>query len=412
MLGISFCSGASTEKGHSGTFFAQVQIEDSLQIKDYKELQETSEIKFLPPIVLGFHLPADYPSVSPPTLHLSCKWLCKSQLAKLSKRLDELWGENEHQPVLYIWCDFLQQDSLRYLNIQTLLEIQSADEEETTDERVIQDLSSPKLLYNYLVEYNKEQLKLEFDKSVWPCAVCFDEKLGLESFRFYDCGHVYCKDCMASHFTVRIDEGEVKQLTCPADDCNSQGHPSQLKDLLSPELYEKYERLLLQTTLDGMLDVTYCPRTFCQTALLIEPDSSMGTCSSCNFVFCTNCKMSYHGIHPCSIRRGELKEKLDEADEEELDAFKERYGKAFVESLVNECASYSWIDKNCEPCPVCSCKITKDDGCNKMTCTKCKSFFCWLCKAVLPLGNPYIHFRNNPNCHLFPGEQDIDIAFE
>ena len=30
------------------------------------------------------------------------------------------------------------------------------------------------------------------------------------------------------HFTVRIESGEVKQLTCPEDKCDTQAHPSQV----------------------------------------------------------------------------------------------------------------------------------------------------------------------------------------
>ena len=34
----------------------------------------------------------------------------------------------------------------------------------------------------------------------------------------------------------------------------------------------------------------------------------------------------------------------------------------------------------------------KIDGCNKMTCTKCNAYFCWLCGHVLDKGNPYSHY--------------------
>ena len=35
----------------------------------------------------------------------------------------------------------------------------------------------------------------------------------------------------------------------------------------------------------------------------------------------------------------------------------------------------------------------KIDGCNKMSCTKCGTLFCWLCNARLPQANPYTHFN-------------------
>ena len=36
----------------------------------------------------------------------------------------------------------------------------------------------------------------------------------------------------------------------------------------------------------------------------------------------------------------------------------------------------------------------KVDGCNKMVCYKCHSFFCWLCLTILPKHNPYDHFKD------------------
>jgi len=30
----------------------------------------------------------------------------------------------------------------------------------------------------------------------------------------------------------------------------------------------------------------------------------LAACSGCQYVFCNLCKMSYHGIHPCRLRKG------------------------------------------------------------------------------------------------------------
>ena len=47
-----------------------------------------------------------------------------------------------------------------------------------------------------------------------------------------------------------------------------------------------------------------------------------------------------------------------------------------------------------------------------MVCTRCKAYFCWLCKVILPRGNPYSHYRDGTGCKLFPMPEDPDIAFE
>ena len=50
--------------------------------------------------------------------------------------------------------------------------------------------------------------------------------------------------------------------------------------------------------------------------------------------------------------------------------------------------------------------MQKLDGCNKMTCSKCHCYFCWLCFKVLSKNDPYSHFNSaNSECFekLFEG---------
>ena len=45
-----------------------------------EESTSALEVKYLPPLVLNFSYPPDYPSVDPPLFALSCKWLNESQV--------------------------------------------------------------------------------------------------------------------------------------------------------------------------------------------------------------------------------------------------------------------------------------------------------------------------------------------
>lgn len=78
----------------------------------------------------------------------------------------------------------------------------------------------------------------------------------------------------------------------------------QVKELVEAELFARYDRLLLQSTLDRMADVVYCPRPSCQLPVMQEPSCTMGICSSCNFAFCTLCRLTYHGVSPCKVTAG------------------------------------------------------------------------------------------------------------
>ena len=50
-------------------------------------------------------------------------------------------------------------------------------------------------------------------KSANHVQVCFTEKVGSNCLKFPDCGHVYCRDCMAQYITVQINNGQVYNNT-------------------------------------------------------------------------------------------------------------------------------------------------------------------------------------------------------
>lgn len=53
----------------------------------------------------------------------------------------------------------------------------------------------------------------------------------------------------------------------------------------------------------------------------------------------------------------------------------------------------------------------KSDGCNKMVCGKCNTFFCWLCGVRLDPVVPYKHYYDSKSrCYnlLFQGMQYED----
>ncbi|XP_022239186.1 E3 ubiquitin-protein ligase RNF14-like isoform X2 [Limulus polyphemus] len=253
------------------------------------------------------------------------------------------------------------------------------------------------LFHGHLFEYNQYKLQETFDNEWHFCKVCLCEKQGRECMTFFTCKHIFCKDCIRSFFEIQIQDGKVRFLSCPEDGCLSQALPTQVKDLVSPELYSHYDRILLNSTLESMSDIIYCPRQYCQFPVMLEADCNMATCPSCSFVFCVYCKMVYHGISPCQLRLEEKKEifeKYLKAVGKQKQDMEVRYGRKTLQTLVDNTLSEKWIDINSKKCPHCNTSIEKRDGCNKMTCWKCSTYFCWLCMSRLSSTSPYLHFND------------------
>lgn len=445
-----------------------LELPPDFQVVVQGEKRAVYNVSFLPPLVLNFELPSEYPSSSAPIFTISSKWLTRAQMSSLCKRLDELWEENQGCVVLFTWVQFLKEEALDFLGIQSPLEVvrggskasaerkksepvtavkcsgKSSDQEEEEQPRKqkvghseprsspsASPLSSSQLdpravlavdprvdILPQLLDFDEAHRQKMFDSKVFCCGICFMEKLGSGCLCFNQCQHVYCKACMTEYFQIQIRDGNVQCLNCPEPKCTSVATPLQVKQLVDEELFARYDRLLLQSTLDLMADVVYCPRQSCATAVMVEPDTTMGICPSCRYAFCTLCKLAYHGLSHCKITADDLRGLRDEylsASTSGKKFMEQRYGKRVIQKAVEESFSRDWLNENCKGCPRCGTNIQKSDGCNKMTCTSCRQYFCWLCLGQLSKVNPYSHF-NNPNspCYnqLFQGvDLDDEDAF-
>ncbi|CAM9330437.1 unnamed protein product, partial [Lampetra planeri] len=246
------------------------------------EKQTDYNVCFLPPLVLNFELPEDYPSTSSPIFTLSSKWMTRGQMSSLCRRLDKLWEENQGCVILFTWMQFLKEEALNFLGIQSPLEVIRADaltqsgnlyeksEEKKKpvslvplssqlDPRAVLLMDPHADLLPHLLDFDEAQRQRMFDCKVFCCGICFIEKLGSSCLCFKGCQHVYCKACMTEYFQIQIRDGNVQCLNCPEPKCTSVATPLQVKELVNEEMFARYDRLLLQSSLDLMADVVYCP---------------------------------------------------------------------------------------------------------------------------------------------------------
>ncbi|XP_063059264.1 E3 ubiquitin-protein ligase RNF14 [Engraulis encrasicolus] len=409
--------------------------------------QTEHDVSFLPPLKLEFALPEDYPSSSPPIFTLKSKWLTRIQLSALCKRLDELWEENEGCVVLFTWIQFLKEETLDFLEIQSPLLVGTHSSNKTqhdlaktttttstaattsqegvtapgeassaaphlVDPRAVLDLDHKHDLAAQLLDFNEEQWLKVFNGKMLNCGICFTEKLGGDCLYFKICNHVYCNECMAEYFTIQIRDGNVQCLSCPEPKCTSVATPEQVKKLVGEAEFARYDRLLLQSSLDGMPDVVYCPRSVCRAAVMLEPETKLAICPACQFAFCHLCNRGYHGVSACKAKFEELlamREEYINASPAEKAFMEQRYGKHVLQRVVEESYSSQWLKENCKNCPLCGTNIQKIDGCNKMTCSSCKQYFCWLCLGSLSKADPYSHFNNQASPCFNQLFQGVDV---
>lgn len=424
-----------------GHFLARVEVPKPFhvlvpRVNAPDEMQEIA-LEHLPPIVLDFRLPPNYPSSSAPRFCLSCPWLTIKELEQLSQALDRSWAQDPNTVVLYRWMNLLDTEAADILRLKSSHSLAPLFKElsrlrawpyrmprwkryytyrgsKSIDMRVFKEAIDPRTLATFLTEYNCQEKRRLFDLQWLTCQVCLTSKQGSEFELVIGCDHPFCRDCLREHFRIQIESGCASQLRCPQEKCTTQVVPTQVKALVGDALGSRYEESLLSAYLDSQEDLTYCPRLQCQRPVVLDPGLSMAQCASCHFVFCLYCRMVYHGVQPCRLKPGEQRAIRDEylsATPAGKQAMEKRYGKRTLQLLVDESLTQDWMQQNSKKCPHCSISIEKQDGCNKMTCWRCGTYFCWICmKALRASGNPYQHFSDpSSGCFnkLFEGAEEI-----
>lgn len=317
----------------------------------------------------------------------------------MCQHLDQIWCDNEGSVILYQWQQFLISESLTTLEIDNTLTITFQNPFPPLgdwDRRCFQEMEHPYMVIPSLLEYDRERKTRLFQMNRFSCEICFLTLSGSQCIYLQICSHVHCTECMRAHVSSKIKEGNVTKIECPSSDCTELIPPGLVQELVPPELFERYDRLLLQRTLDGMKDIVYCPRPPCRCVTVKEEDCNMAVCPCCKFSFCILCKRTWHGISPCKLLPDdmkELKEMYDSGNADVRHSLEQQYGRQHLMKAFDEYDSSKWIKSNSKRCPNCQANIEKSHGCNKMTCSNCNCNFCWLCEAMLSRHNPYSHFH-------------------
>lgn len=429
----------------AGYFLASVELPKPFhvlvpKVNDPGEMHEIS-VEHLPPIRLDFQLPPTYPSREAPRFCLSCPWLSVRELEKLCRALDDSWQKDPYTVVLYRWMTLLDTEAADILGlasghslaplVQDLTELRINQGQgrlwkrcytypgrRGRDMRCFKEIMDTRVLATVLTDYNSRETQRRFELQWLTCQVCLTSKMGSEFERVLGCGHPFCRECLREHFRIQIESGCASQLRCPEEKCGTQVIPTQVRSLVGEALSARYEESLLSAYLDSQADLTYCPRLQCQRPVVADPVLPMAQCPSCCFVFCLFCRMVYHGVQPCRLRPGEqraIREEYLSANAATKQAMEKRYGRRTLQLLVDESLTQDWMQENSKRCPHCSIAIEKQDGCNKMTCWRCGTYFCWMCgEALKASGNPYQHFSDpKSSCFnkLFEGaEEEEDPA--
>ena len=103
----------------------------------------------------------------------------------------------------------------------------------------------------------------KIEQATFVCEICADDKSANESFGVQNCSHSYCRYCIRRFVECKLQQNTTS-TGCPVPDCIGSLNPEHCRPILPPELVERWENALRESTIDGSQRF-YCPFKDCST---------------------------------------------------------------------------------------------------------------------------------------------------
>ncbi|KAJ3709636.1 hypothetical protein DFJ43DRAFT_1009472, partial [Lentinula guzmanii] len=209
----------------------------------------------------------------------------------------------------------------------------------------------------------KQDSRLQHD--VASCPVCLGEVDCPVTLS--QCTHSYCRACLISYLQAAIDN-KFFPLTCLGDEnnCTSPLPIWLARQVLSAGEFDSLAEAAFEAYIHERPDeFHYCPSPNCMQVYRPAPSGNALQCPSCLLRICPQCHVEQHDGIDCPDRDGGV-------------------------HLFNE-----WIKThNVKNCPSCKVLIERAEGCNHVTCIRCRTHICWVCMQTFPRGDGiYNHMR-------------------
>ena len=165
--------------------------------------------------------------------------------------------------VLYEWITTIQTELFEALNLENSLVLNTKNtrrKSKIEKSLLVSEYSSANEIIPTLIEFDSTKKQEIFDSTIVSCEICLSDKSGKDSKKL-NCEHIFCKKCLEDFFSILITEGSVHNLKCPS--CGAQIYPNIVKEIVSKDLFERFDRLLVERCLETMEDIYYCPRPSC-----------------------------------------------------------------------------------------------------------------------------------------------------
>lgn len=194
------------------------------------------------------------------------------------------------------------------------------------------------------------------------CGICFGDDEMMDGL---ECGHIFCKGCWQDYVTSAVTSQKSLAVSCMSQGCSIVLEDVAVASLISDAKLKKvYLNQLVDSFVSENRYVEYCPTPGCGLAIELVESGAGNESVKCKngHEWCFRCRQRPHEPAPCKIWSFlEAREKAGDVNSKAMDAIS-------------------------RPCPSCGTRISKNFGCNHMTCASCQYHFCWQCMGKFGSG--------------------------
>ncbi|KAF1834509.1 hypothetical protein BDW02DRAFT_333209 [Decorospora gaudefroyi] len=197
------------------------------------------------------------------------------------------------------------------------------------------------------------------------CAVCGDNVHIVVLPSLPNCSHrpETCTNCYSGWITAQLQGNGWSEVKCPAEKCRTTLSYHEIWQYADPETFRQYDTFIARAAISKDPNFRWCRACDSGQIHVSGVEGNIFTCAACGHKICI--------LHENTWHQGETCEEFEYRAS----------GRKGRDQKAQEAASLQVIGKLTKKCPGPECvyNIEKNDGCDHMTCSKCRYEFCWIC---------------------------------
>ena len=131
------------------------------------------------------------------------------------------------------------------------------------------------------------------------CKICLEPLVLSDQYPIdlETCDHVFHEECIKQFIISKVDDSKFP-IVCPEPKCKKTLSDIDIKDILDPKTYKKFNEFQYKNAVELQKDVSWCPTPDCKFVFFFDEEDKKNNselyCPMCEKHYCLKCRTIYH----------------------------------------------------------------------------------------------------------------------